>query len=405
MEPRTVNDRQLSVLRWIADECPERGMTDSSYKISAVALRNRGLAAVSKRGGWHASITDAGRHYLDHGAYPGSPPPKLTVPRKPRVPRRPSPEPIEAPSTADDARVADAPAPVIDPPGTPERIIRVPARLAKPHPIIAEARDKNRLPVSKRGISRAVRIAHALVIACEQQGWTVQSKDKALTRWGHPWSDKALFVVDTGEYRQGVYMAEENDRSEHVLTVYEQKQKDRYGYSYAPKYDYTASGRLFLEIESRYSGRRQKWADRQRWTIEEKLGQIIDEIEARSLLEREDRLERERKEAERQQRVDVAVAEATALYQEEHREQMFLDELARWHEANQRREYLTAMTDKDDSLTDPEARREAQQWLDWCQERVTASDPLEGEIRLPNEVAPSEQELRPLLPDWVFRRW
>jgi len=220
-------------------------------------------------------------------------------------------------------------------------------------------------------------------MACEEEGWTVLPVDRARNRWGHPWSGKDLFVIDTGEYSQGVIISEESDRSEHVLTAYEQTQKDRYGYSYAPKYDYSASGRLHLEIDSHYRGRRQKWADRKRWTIDEKLGQIIDEIEIRGQLEREDRLERERKEAERQERVDRAVAEATALYQEDYRKQVLLDDMARWREANLQREYLRAMAAKIEAIQDAGERRQAQDWLAWCQASAEAADPLSREIGMP----------------------
>ncbi|MEY9850124.1 hypothetical protein ABH940_007242, partial [Streptacidiphilus sp. BW17] len=44
---------------------------DAAYKNSARALQDRHLASVSKRGGtWSAELTDAGRHYLEHGTYP-----------------------------------------------------------------------------------------------------------------------------------------------------------------------------------------------------------------------------------------------------------------------------------------------------------------------------------------------
>ena len=152
--------------------------------------------------------------------------------------------------------------------------------------MVAQARDEVGLPVSKSLTSRALRIAHALALAFEKEGWTILPKSKATDRWNHPWSGPAFFVVDTGEYRQGVYIGEENDRTEHVLTAHELKQKERYGYSYAPKYEYKPSGRLHIEIPGYYSGRRQRWGDRKRWTVEEKLAQIVDEIEARSLLER-----------------------------------------------------------------------------------------------------------------------
>jgi excisionase family DNA binding protein len=65
-----LTERQLTILHWIADGCPERSWPDESHKITAHALQNRGLAVVSrKRKVWAATITKAGRYYLEHGAY------------------------------------------------------------------------------------------------------------------------------------------------------------------------------------------------------------------------------------------------------------------------------------------------------------------------------------------------
>lgn len=66
-----LSDRHVSVLRWIADGCPDREWPDESHKLSARALESRGLARVRRKGKvWHAVLTDDGQHYLDHGRYP-----------------------------------------------------------------------------------------------------------------------------------------------------------------------------------------------------------------------------------------------------------------------------------------------------------------------------------------------
>jgi hypothetical protein len=66
-----LNARQLDVLRWIADGCPEEVMVGTSHKRTATALHDRRLVKVSKRGGtWSATVTDIGRHYLAHGNFP-----------------------------------------------------------------------------------------------------------------------------------------------------------------------------------------------------------------------------------------------------------------------------------------------------------------------------------------------
>jgi hypothetical protein len=71
MAERTVNQRQLAVLRWIIDGCPDGVMTDVTYKTTAVALRNRRLVTISKKQGvWKAEATAAGKHFAEHGSYP-----------------------------------------------------------------------------------------------------------------------------------------------------------------------------------------------------------------------------------------------------------------------------------------------------------------------------------------------
>jgi hypothetical protein len=66
-----LNDRQLEVLKWIADGCQAGEMTAPTYKTTAIALQDRRLVTVSKKKGvWRADLTDASRYYLEHGSYP-----------------------------------------------------------------------------------------------------------------------------------------------------------------------------------------------------------------------------------------------------------------------------------------------------------------------------------------------
>jgi hypothetical protein len=64
---KTLTDNQVTVLRWIADGCPDGVMPDGyHHRISAAALRSRGLVTISGRGQtWVAAITAAGTEYLD----------------------------------------------------------------------------------------------------------------------------------------------------------------------------------------------------------------------------------------------------------------------------------------------------------------------------------------------------
>jgi excisionase family DNA binding protein len=68
-----LNERQLDVLRWIGDGCPDRDWPGHSHKLTARSLAGRGLADVRrKKKVWTATITDTGRYYLKHGKLPAS---------------------------------------------------------------------------------------------------------------------------------------------------------------------------------------------------------------------------------------------------------------------------------------------------------------------------------------------
>lgn len=89
-----LNQRQIDVLRWVSDGCPEGHWKDFTHKTTASALDWRGLITVSKLGGiWTASITPAGAQYLKTGNYP--PGHRL---HRVRPPRPPTVSPVPATS-------------------------------------------------------------------------------------------------------------------------------------------------------------------------------------------------------------------------------------------------------------------------------------------------------------------
>ncbi|WP_149261919.1 hypothetical protein [Actinomadura sp. K4S16] len=69
-----LNERQLDVLRRIGEGNDLSRPEDVALRTSARALQSRGLVDVSRRDGrWQASITEAGRFYLEHGQHPDHP--------------------------------------------------------------------------------------------------------------------------------------------------------------------------------------------------------------------------------------------------------------------------------------------------------------------------------------------
>lgn len=66
-----LNSRQVDVLQWIREGCPDGRWSDFTFKATANALASRRLVTVSKRGGkWTAGLLSAGEYYLANDRYP-----------------------------------------------------------------------------------------------------------------------------------------------------------------------------------------------------------------------------------------------------------------------------------------------------------------------------------------------
>lgn len=91
MANRPVNDKQRRVLDWLCtgatQDSPEPDM-----KLSAAALKSRGLVKVRRvQGKWTCVLTDVGKYYVEHGAYPAEPeePAQEPVTRSGRTAKKP----------------------------------------------------------------------------------------------------------------------------------------------------------------------------------------------------------------------------------------------------------------------------------------------------------------------------
>jgi hypothetical protein len=78
---KTLNEKQVELLRWVSDGCPEGVFENDFHRISAAALQARGLITISGRGAtWAAKIAPAGSEYLSR--VDGTKPP---IPRQANV--------------------------------------------------------------------------------------------------------------------------------------------------------------------------------------------------------------------------------------------------------------------------------------------------------------------------------
>lgn len=390
---RPVNEKQYEVLQWVGENCREARWTNDSYKLSAIALQNRGLLRVSKQGGWRAELTDTGRYYLEHRSYPG----EIAAKRSPaKVPKRERPPDVTPPrfaelKTEESATTRTAtPAP----PEIPD--VPVPAALRSPHPAVAALRDDNlRFDLTGPARGRALRIAQGLTRAMEREGWKVRVAAPRRTEWGTSYSRDHLFV-NTGEREFEIRFIQEKDRAEHVPTARELADKQRWSWTKIPEYDYTPSDRLKIDLTT-YSrhGRQHRWSDGKRGPVEAKLGRIILELRTRQQEEVEERQLKEREAEERRLAWELEVERAKVQLREAHRAEVLLRQADDWTRARQLEQYLDAL---EALQADTTANDDLGAWIAWGRSFVERLDSLRTDIGMPEDPEPTDEALRPYLP-------
>ena len=420
MARKPLNLRQIEVLQWIADDCPNGVMSDSTYKTTAVALSNRRVAKISKRGGWHAEITEDGRHYLEHGAYPGDAEmaPKASATRASRpgaIAARPKPSTPPAVGGHEHQAAASFSAAERGPTAKPRkpdlRPVPVPAQLRNPHPVVLSLQnDKRHFGVTGVARHRALRIVQGLVIAAEREGYNV--KPIAFTRSGYgyiSWESKDHFTIDTGECKIGVRVLQDKDRSPHIPTAHELAEQKRSGWPrQLPKYDHAPSDRLRIEVGGRWgssAGRQHSWGDGKRATLEDKLPEVLAEIVRRNAEARDGRIEHERKENEYQRLWRIEVEKAKVLLRESHRAEVLQKQVSEWRRAQEVREYLGALGKAVTCISDLDQRADGLAWLQWASDYSDRIDPLMKHIAAPDDPEPTDEALRPFLPQPPRRDW
>ncbi|WP_235663928.1 hypothetical protein [Mycolicibacter terrae] len=309
-----LNTRQLDVLSWINEGCPDGRWTSSSYKATAAALQNRRLASVTKKGGWKATIEPAGAYYLKHGDYPtdhfpnkrrsysrimrlahseqGRPQRPLTKP----APDEPTPTRkllqdiieeggvLELNTRDDDTNYGSLVAIINRRQMAPDgqqvilmdgvdyyhKVLRLssvaewktqpPAevvaaeRIGRWHPAVAALRSENRLSsIGSPQRQRALRLLHALAREAEARGYTVQERPRREPR-GYGYHDRdrlsGCVIVGVTPIKCSVGIAQLKDKVPHEATSKELERANRESWYRIPTHDYVPSGRLSITLNT-----------------------------------------------------------------------------------------------------------------------------------------------------------
>jgi hypothetical protein len=146
-------------------------------------------------------------------------------------------------------------------------------------------------------------------------------------------------------------------------------------------------------LPSEYSGRR-VWSDGIRAAIEDKLGDVLSNIEARAEEAEQRRLKREREQEERRRAWELEMQRAREQFAEDQRAAFLRDQVTAWRLAADIRSFCSAATSVADDTEETEA------WLAWATEYAGVLDPLSEALVVPQNREPSPDELRPYLRGW-----
>ncbi len=447
---RTLNEGQVALLRWIAEGCPDGVMDGHFYRISASALRSKGLVKISGHGPtWVAKPTAAGQEYLEQ--LEGDDPP---VPRQAnvsvtqqlvedviaaggsmRVPRR---NWYAADGIDYERRALLAERHRKVPPGKRFQITRldgeleitlvdspfgpiapkeltpvpVPEKVARHHAAARQFRDqKDRHEVSRALLARATRVIHAIASEATRRGWEASgpSLDDG------PRSRAADLTILADGHALGLRLFEERVHPrgtwEEEVHRYRNVSSDWSFYRDRPfpkgPYDADATGRLELELLAgsslSFAERQRRWGDRASWMLEERLPHLFREIEERIVIAKESaevaRIEAERAAErarlaaeERERKWLVLMDQARERLVEQHRAEHLGEQARAFAEIRRLRSYVEAM---EAAYGDHE---ETASWLAWAQSYLDQRDPLGQPPVMPRPPEATPEALQPHLP-------
>ena len=257
--------------------------------------------------------------------------------------------------------------------------ITVPAKLQRPHPVIAawiEERRRRRQEARTDPWRRMSDVPDFSAIERRRHRF-LDALFKALERHG--------FKARTGE-RGEVYLEVERERLEFDLKekyrqvrrpLTEEEKKRGYNIDRPWKQESQPTGMLQFSIKTHLDGALDHvWTDRPEGPIETQLPEIVATLMLAGPLLKERRRQREEAERRRFEEERRRYEEQQRLQQDRNRWRHFVGLAHRWQEAEIARQFLAALEsklqDKDAAFDD----RSVSEWIEWARARLTEYDPL-----------------------------
>jgi hypothetical protein len=387
--PYKLNAAQLAVLRWVARGSPPNVMEGHAHRVSAAALRSRGLLMISGRGPtWRATITDAGRVYL-RSAFPKRQQTRPCTDTSQRMSANGSTAPLAKSASlpaADPGGPHTAPKPAAP-------VIAVPAQLRGAHQFVLATREAaagltpdmaGRLHVgprpgvvymvlSRQLVRRALLVVEGSLREAVKRGWQVI----AYTRSGY--DDHPGVAI---EIRGHCYPIEVHELTETIPFTDAEIAAWRAEWKFdlerrlgqmppAQRKRKRATGRLRLLLPTGYGGGR---AEGPRGPLEGKLASVFRTLEDRATADDTAALESARRAEEQRLQRDAHEARERRTRAENVRAERLLQEVTAWRRSGQIRNYIEALEQQSASL-DADERARVAAWCHWARNWADRSDP------------------------------
>jgi hypothetical protein len=236
-----------------------------------------------------------------------------------------------------------------------------------------------------------------LIAAATHRGYAVTAVTDRIDVYGRHERHPAHLRVKVRGHEIGLRISQESDRSDHVPTAKELADKKRYSYTRIPKYDYTPSPRLKIELPGAYEHRQSAWTDGVRYQLEDKVAEILQEIELRSDATERARIAAEERKRQEQIAHEQRVEQAKLKLIEANRAKVLDTQLAHWHKSRQLDEYLDAMEAVVEQIQDPADGVAASEWLAWARTYTATISPLNRALAMPRDPEPTYTALEPYM--------
>lgn len=286
--------------------------------------------------------------------------------------------------------------PAVDVPesvGRPHRLVRPTRKALGRSRTVVDTRGKPEvipLYLSRPLVDRALRIMHALLTEAENRGHAVETR----TDLDHGEAAHTVAIVIHGRAFP-LALTERTTKVPHEPTPQEIRRQQRSPWTRPPTHDEKFDGRLAIgaPVGSRYA-HAYSYSDGARWTLESRLGRLLQKLEHLAAEAERQQREKELREAEQRHRWYAAIAQAREQQVERHRAKALTEQVRTWQKAVQIRSFCHAARARAGNVPIP---ADESAWLKWAEEYAVRIDPLASALRTPPDPPASREALHELL--------